>query len=332
MSTQILSQEEIDALLSSMEDGDSEAEEADGQKESELIVEPYDLTSKSTMLHDQFHALVEIYDRFTFLLQMSLATTLYKPFEVEFVSTEMVRYEEFIAAFSSPVSLCTFQIEPLIGSGLLVVETNLSFALIDCMFSGEGKPLDIKRDFTPIEKKILSKFSGSVLKNFEEAWDIVYSVKISQEAMETKPDFVHMAANEDLMIIVVFAVKWNDFSGNIHICIPYLMLEPIKEKLSATYLMGKNMENAWRNRFIDLLQETEVNVVGELGGNRLTIRDLLDFELNDTIGLDSGPEDTITIKVEGVAKYNGLPGIIKGNRAVQISGMVRENTGDSVYE
>ncbi|MBL0701287.1 MAG: flagellar motor switch protein FliM [Desulfosarcina sp.] len=331
MSNQILSQEEIDALLSSMDNGEVDVE-PDEQKEVEIVVEPYDLMSKSTVLHDQFHALVEIYDRFTFLLQTSLSSTLYKPFEIEFVSTEMVRYGEFIAAFSSPVSLCTFKLEPLIGSGLLVVEPNLAFSLIECMFSGDGAPLPEIRDFTPIERRMMAKFAGIVLKNFEEAWDIAYPVKISPDLMETKPDFVHMAANEDLMIIVLFSVKWNDFSGNIHICIPYLMIEPIKEKLSSTYMMGKNMENAWRDRFFELLQETKVNVIGELGRNKYTVRDLLNFELNDVIGLDTGPDDTITIKVEGVTKYKGFPGVITGNRAVQLSTIIRENTGNSIYE
>ncbi len=331
MSDQVLSQEEIDALLSSMDNGEVDVE-PDEQQEVDIVVETYDLMSKSTMLHDQFHALVEIYDRFTFLLQTSLASTLYKPFEIGFVSTEMVRYEEFISAFSSPVSLCTFKLEPLIGSGLLVVEPDLSFSLIECMFSGDGTPLSQVRDFTPIERRMMAKFAGIVLKSFEEAWNIAYPVKMSLDSMETKPDFVHMAANEDLMIIVLFSVKWNDVSGNIHICIPYLMLEPIKDKLSSTYMMGKNMENVWRDQFFELLQETKVNLIGELGRNKYTVRDLLNFELNDVIGLNTGPDDTITVKVEGVKKYKGFPGVIKGNRAVQISTMIRKNTGKSIYE
>ena len=331
MSKQILSQEEIDALFSSMDNGEVDVE-TDEQKEVEIVVEPYDLMSKSTTLHHQFHALVEIYDRFTFLLQTSISSVLQKSFEVNFVSTEMVRYEGFIAAFSSPVGLNTFKINPLIGSGLLVIEQKFVFSLIDCMFSGDGTSLVQQRDFTLIEKRMLAKFAGIVLSSFEEAWDIVYSVRISLEATETKLDFVHIASNEDLMIIVVFSVQWNDFSGNIHICIPYLMLEPIKNRLSAVYMRGKNMENAWRDQFIGLLQGAEVNVIGELGKSLTTVRDLLNFELNDVIGLDTGPEDTITIKVEGVTKYKGFPGVITGNRAVQLSTIIRENTGNPISE
>lgn len=331
MSEQILSQEEIDALFSSMNKGEVDLE-PDEQKEAGKAIESYDLISKRTMLHHKFHALVEIYDRFTFLLQTSISSALQKSFEINFVSTEMVRYEDFIAAFSSPVGLNTFKINPLIGSGLLVIEQKLVFSLIDCMFSGDGTPLVQQRDFTLIEKRMLAKFAGMVLSSFEEAWDIVYSVHISLEATETRPDFVHIASNEDLMLMVVFSVQWNNFSGNIHICIPYLMLQPIKDKLSATYLRGKNMENAWRDQFIRLLQDAETCVIGELGKNQVTIRDLLNFELYDVIGLDTGPEDTITIKVEGIAKYKGFPGVVNGNRAVQISTILQENTDYTNYE
>ena len=330
MSDQILSQEEIDALLSSMDNGEID-DGSDEQKEVEVVIEPYDLMSQSTMLHDQFHALVEIYDKFTYLLQTSMSLTLQKPFEVNFVSTEMVRYEEFIAAFSSPVTLITFKMEPLIGSGLLVIDQNLSFSLIDCMFSGDGSPLAQLRDFTPIEKRMMSKFAGIVLSSFEESWDIVYSIRISMDSFETKPDFVHMASNEDLMIIVVFSIQWNGFSGNIHMCIPYLMLEPVKGKLTSTYMRGKNIENVWRDHFLSLLQDAEVNVTGELGKNRSTVRDLMNLQLNDVIGLDTGPDDTISIKVEGVTKYKAFPGVIKGNRAAQLSTIIQENTGNSTY-
>ena len=324
MAEQILSQEEIDALLSAMDRGEVDLE---GDNKKESVVEDYNLTSQNTMLRSQFYALEEVYDKFATLLDQSLTSTFQRSVEVAFTSTEMIKYGEFISAFSNPTSLNIFSMDPLLGSAMLAIESKLVFSLIDCMFGGDGKPLSQAREFTLIEQRMMKKFATEVLERLEEAWSIVLPVNIALKKTETKPEFAHLANPNELMIIIVFSIKSQEFTGSLHLCLSYLMLEPIKDKLSSTYLRESDMENAWSGQLTTLLQDTEVNIIAQLGKCRQTVRDILNLQLDDVVHLGTGPEDDILLTVDGVPKYHGFPGIIKGNRAVEITKLIRKNGG-----
>jgi flagellar motor switch protein FliM len=118
------------------------------------------------------------------------------------------------------------------------------------------------------------------------------------------------------------------FSGNIHICIPYLMLEPIKDKLSSKYLPGKDQEHTWSEQLKKLLQDMPVTLTAELGMTTRSLRDLLDLRIDDVLQLNSGPEDLVTLAAGNVPKFLGFPGIIKGNRAVEIASLLQKNGGE----
>jgi flagellar motor switch protein FliM len=131
----------------------------------------------------------------------------------------------------------------------------------------------------------------------------------------------------DTMMVVVFTIKGQEFSGNFHLAIPYLVLEPIKEKLSPKYLREKDREHTWRPQLNELLKDTYVTIIAELGRTKHTVRELLNLHVNDVIKLKAGPEDFISISVDQVPKYRGYPGIIKGNRAVEIVKLINSNGG-----
>jgi flagellar motor switch protein FliM len=323
MPDQILSQEEIDALLSAMDKGDVDLEPPKGEPEAT----PYNLTSQNIMLRDQFSALEEVYDKFAALLNGSLSAMLQRSIEVEFVSTEMVKYQECISAFSSPTSFIIFTMEPLIGSALLAIEPGLVYSLIDCMFGGKGKPLGRVREFTHLEQRMIGKLAGEVLGQLQKAWQIVQSVTINVKKTETKPEYVHLVSPHDMMVVIVFAVKGKEFSGNLHFCLSYLMLETIKEKLSSKYQREKDIENTWNDPLQQLLQETPVTLIAELGRTQQTIGTILNLQTGDVILLPTGPEDHIVVSVDHVAKYLAYPGVIKGNRAVEISTLLNRNGG-----
>lgn len=315
MPDQILTQEEIDALLSAMDRGDVDIEQEKGEPEATL----YNLTSQNTILRDQFSALEEVYDKFAALLNSALSSLLQRSIEVEFVSNEMVKYQECIHAFSAPTSFIIFTMEPLIGSALLAIEPGLVYSLIDCMFGGKGRPLSRMRDFTQLEQRMIHKLALEMLGQLQKAWHIVQPVKISVKKTETKPEYVHLVSPNDMMVVIVFAVKGKEFSGNVHICISYLMLEPIKEKLSSKYQREKDIENTWSQQLQRLLQDTPVSLIAELGRTQQTVRAILNLQPDDVILLPTGPEDSIVIRVDHVPKYRAYPGVIKGNRAVEIS-------------
>jgi len=324
MSNQVLTQEEIDALLSAMERGDVDMEQ-ETKKDVEAV--PYNLTSQNLMLRDQFSALEEVYDKFTRLVQDTLSSSLQRSVVIEFVSTEMVKYQEFIGAFSSPTSFNLFSMEPLVGSALLCIEPNLVFSLIDSMFGGDGKPTTRVREFTQIELRMIKKFGSDVLIKLEQAWSSIYAIKMTLKKMETKPEFVQLVPPNDIMLIIVFALKGPEFSGNFHIAIPYLMMEPIKEELSPKYLREKDRGHTWAPQLKELLKDTFVSVIAELGKTTQTVRDLLSLQVEDVIKLKTGPDDLISISVDQVPKYQGYPGIIKGNRAVEIVKLLNTNGG-----
>ncbi len=324
MSDQILSQEEIDALLSAMDSGEVDLEE-ESKPDAEAVA--YNLTSQNIMLRDQFYALEEVYDKLATFLDTFLSTSLQRPIEAEFVSTEMVKYSECIGSFSNPTSFTIFSMDPLIGSAMLAIEPALVNSLIDCMFGGDGKPTQQVREFTLIEQRMMRKFALEVLNNLQRAWMILDPINISIKKTENKPEFVHLASPNDLMVVIVFAVKGEKFSGNLHICIPYLVLEPIRDKLSSKYLRSKDQEHTWSEQLQKLLQDMPVTLIAELGLATRSVRDLLDLRLDDVLQLDTGPEDLITLTAGNVPKFLGFPGIIKGNRAVEIVTLLQKNGG-----
>lgn len=326
MADQILSQEEIDALLSAMDSGEVEVEE-DPKPKAKAEAKAYDLTSQSLMLRDQFDALDEVYDKFVNLLNVSLTSSFQRAIEVKQISKEIVKFGEFLQAFSNPTGFSIYSMEPLIGSGLLAVEPSLAFSLIDCMFGGIGKPLAKMREFTQIEQRMLSRFYIDILRELEQAWRVAFNLKIMQKKSESKPEFVNLVNPGDLVLIFVFAVNGEEFSGNIHVCTPFLMLEPIKDKLSSRYLREKDLAHAFRSQLTVLLKDTQVDMVAEMGKTVQTIGQILELETDDIIKLNTGPQDPVTIKVQGVPKYLGLPGIIKGNRAVQVTDLVEKEQG-----
>jgi flagellar motor switch protein FliM len=327
MAEQILSQEEIDALLSAMDSGEVDLTEEKPSVKAE--VKPYDLTAQNVMIRDQFDALNEVYDKFINLMSSELSTSMQRSIEVKIVSKEVVKFHDFIQAFSNPTGFSIFSMEPLLGSALLAIEPNLVFSIIDCMFGGYGKPLEKVREFTMIEKRMLKRFSLDILKDLERAWEVAYPINISLRKSETKPEFINLVNPSDLLIIVVFSISGDEFSGNLHLATPFLMLEPIKDKLSSAYLREKEMANSFGNQLRILLRGTDLNLVAELGKTACSIRDILNLDVDDVIKLPTGPQDQVILNVESIPKYLGMPGIVKGNRAVQVTSIVETDGSES---
>ena len=325
MADQILSQEEIDALLSAMDSGEIDVVEE--KQPAAVEVRTYDLTAQNIMQRGQFDALEEVYDKFINLFQASLSNLFQRSITVKIISRETVKFGEFIKAFSNPTGFIIFGMEPLIGSSLMAFEPNLVFSLIDCMFGGNGKPLEKIREFTMIERRMLQRMALAVLKDLETAWDVAYRLRLSLRKIETKPDFVYLVNPSDQLIIVVFAISTESFTGNIHLGLPYLMLEPIKDQLSSSYLREKDRASSFGEEIRRLLGRTEVNIVAELGKTFYSVQDILNFEVDDVLRLNTGPQNSVVMSVERVPKYLGMPGVVKGSKAVQISEIIDQDQG-----
>jgi flagellar motor switch protein FliM len=195
------------------------------------------------------------------------------------------------------------------------------------MFGGEGKPIEKIREFTMIERRMLQRLATAVLKDLETAWDVAYPLRLALRKIETKPEFVYLVNPSDQLIIVVFDIRTEHFSGNIHLGLPYLMLEPIKDQLSSSYLREKDRASSFGDEIRKLLGRTEVNVVAELGTTVYSVEDILNFEVDDIIRLNTGPQNNVTVNVERVPKFLGMPGVVKGSKAVQITEVIDPDRG-----
>ena len=157
---------------------------------------------------------------------------------------------------------------------------------------------------------------------------MAYGIKFVQKKTETKPEFVNLISPNDLVLAFVFSINGEAFSGNIHICTPFLMLEPIKDKLSSRYLREKDRAHVFRDQLALLMKDTTVHLVAELGRTTHTIGQILGFEKGDVVKINTGPQDAVILNVEGVPKYQGMPGVVKGNRAVQVTEQILKDEGE----
>ena len=329
MGQQILSQEEVDALLTSVASGEVELDSPERVETKDAMSDlpVYDLTAQNIMMREQFDVLDEVHDRYSDSLRNYMGSTLGVSVEIELASTEMVKFGEFMEGLSGQTSFHTFRMAPLVGSALLAIEGSLVFFLIDCMFGGTGKSsIKQERDFTLLEQRVMRKFTGDVLKDLEKAWELVLPMEISIGKSETKQQFVRLVSPSDLVIIVMTAVSLDEFSANMLLCVPYLLLEPIREKLSYKNLRDAELGNTWTEQLKALLNESEVTIAAELGRASHTVRNILDLNKGDVIMLNTGPQDLVPVMVQKVPKFLGAAGVVAGNRAVRINSVLAGKT------
>lgn len=317
MPDQILTQEEIDALLGAIRKGEVSLEE---EKAPHGKVEPYDLTSQSISLRAQYGAMEEVYDKFISGLKDSFYFFFQQDFDIVIVSREIVKFSEILKNLSFPSYIDIFTMEPLFGSAIISIDPYLLFSFLDLMFGGKGKSIEKLRPFTPLEMNTLKRISQIVLSNFEKAWEEINPIKIYHKKTEIRPEFLHMIDPNDFVISVIFSIDKKDVSGLMNLCIPYLMLEPIKERLSYTYLRKKEVEAGWNEELKRLLGQANVEITAELGRATLSLNRIMQLKENDIIRLNRGPEDPIVLKVQGREKFWAMPGVYKGNKAVKIVG------------
>ena len=330
MGQQILSQEEVDALLTSVASGEVELDSPGEMetKDAKADLPIYDLTAQNIMMREQFDVLDEVHDRFSNSLRNYMSSSLGVSVDIELASTEMVKFGEFMEGLSGQTIFHTFKMDPLVGSALLAIEGGLVFFLIDRMFGGTGTGgVKQERDFTTLEQRVMRKFAEDVLKDLEKSWGLVLPMEISIGKSETKQQFVRLVAPNDLVIIVMTAVSLDDFSANMLLCVPYLLLEPIRDKLSFKKMRDAELGNAWKEQLKVLLNESNVTITAELGRASHTVRNILDLNKGDVIMLNSGPQDLIPVMVQKVPKFLCAAGVVAGNRAVQINSLIGGKNG-----
>lgn len=319
----ILSQEEVDALLRGISGGAIETE-------SEVYHEPgeimgYDLTSQDRIVRGRMPTLEMTNEKFARMFRTTLSSLLRKIVSVTAVSADMIKFGEFLKTLPVPTSLHLFRMDPMRGTAIFVVESKIIFTLVDIIFGGTGgEGFKIEgREFTAIENNLIKKVVISALADLEKCWMSLIDLKVSYQRTEINPQFVQIVPPTDVVVVINFEVEIEYTSGVATICIPYSMLEPIKEKLSAGFQSEQmEVDKGWTNRFKEGLIKSNVEIMVELGRSQISAKDVVNLKKGDVIQLDQYASDPLDVYVEGIIKYKGYPGNFKGNQAVKISQII----------
>ncbi|MCK9362258.1 MAG: flagellar motor switch protein FliM [Syntrophales bacterium] len=319
----ILSQEEVDALLRGISGGEVETEVVD-KTVSEGVVS-YDLTSQDRIIRGRMPTLEMMNEKFSRIFRGTMSSTLRKVVNVSAMSTDMLKFGEFMKTLPVPTSMHLFKMDPLRGSALFVFESKIIFTLVDLIFGGSGTaPYKIEgREFTPIENNLIKKIVLSALADLEVAWKSLLDIKITYLRSEINPQFAQIVPPTDVVIVINYEVELEYTTGVMSVCIPYSSLEPIREKLQAGY-QSENMEvdKVWAGRFKDYMMMAGLDIAVELGKTNINGRDLLNLQKGDVIRLNQFAADPLTAFIEGVAKYRVEPGCHKGNMAGRITELI----------
>lgn len=325
---QVLSQDEVDALLSAVNEESSEVSSVDsaldsfGRVDEDENIQPYDLTNQDRVIRGRMPILEIIYERFIRSFRVSLSNSLRKISTISMISTDLLKFGEFVNTLPIPSCMSIMRFNELRGPALVVFESKLAYAIIDSYFGGTDRPFNKieGKEFTSIELSFMKRIMDMVIEDLEEAWAPVHKIDAQYVRTEINPQFVGVVPPSDVIITTTFEVEFESASGTVMIVIPYSTIEPIKQKLSSSYQTeNDSVDSLWTQSMHQHVQSAEADVIVNLGKTELTIGDLINLKEGDVIPLNQEVSGELTIDLEGAAKFKCLIGEYKGNRAVQVT-------------
>lgn len=325
----VLSQNEIDNLLKALSSGEVDVNEM--KKSNEVQVKEYDFARPSKFSKEHLRTLEIIYDNYGRLLSTNLPIYLRKNIQVEVMNSEAVTYMEFSNALSNPVLLGIIDFEPLKGNIIMEMATKLGYAIIDRMLGGEGEPLEKTREFSEIELLIIERIMTSCVELMREPWENVLDVNPRLQRIETNPQFAQIIQPSEMIAIVTINIKIGDVEGLINLCLPYLTLEPVMDKLNTKFWYS-NMQDSDGETYSDdiesLISKAMVPVTTVLGHSSINVSDFMSIQPGDIIRLDTKVDDELDVYVGDIKKFTALPGSSGKKYAVRLTSVIREEQED----
>jgi flagellar motor switch protein FliM len=326
MNEHILSQEEVDALLQGITGEGQPLESEEGGGES---VRSYELASQERIVRGRMPTLEIINERFARNLRVGLFNFLRKSPEISIGSIKAQKYSAFLREIVVPTNFNIVSVRPLRGTGLIVCDPTLVFAVIDALFGGSGKfHTRIEgRDFSPTEQRIILRLLEVLMHEYCQAWQGVYPLELEYQRSEMQPQFATIATPSEVVVSTSFTLEIGDTVGTLHFCIPYATLEPIRDVLYST-IQGDAGEpdRRWVKLMTAQIQAAEVELVAELAQAPATVEQLLSFKAGDFIELDL--QHAIQAKVSGVPVLECHYGTSNGKYALKVDHlMASSNTG-----
>lgn len=320
MNQQILSQDEVDALLQGIT-GESQPSERDEAPVGDI--RNYDLASQERIVRGRMPTMEVINERFARNIRSGLFNLIKKSPEVAIGGIKVLKYSAFLREIVVPTNFNIVSLKPLRGSGLIVCDPTLVFAVIDALFGGAGKfHTRIEgRDFSPTEQRVISRLVGVICDEYKKAWQGIYPLELACQRSEMQPQFANIATPSDIVVAASFTLEIGESSGTVHICIPYSALEPIRDVLYSS-VQGEtiNPDKRWIDLLTTQIQAAEVQLVAELATAPATVEQLLAFKPGDFIELDLDP--AIQAKVDGVPVLDCHYGTANGRYAIKIDRLI----------
>lgn len=317
MNQQILSQDEVDALLQGIT---GESQKLDEAPVDDGAVRNYDLASQERIVRGRMPTMEIINERFARNIRIGLFNFIRKSPEISIGSIKVQKYSAFLREIVVPTNFNIVSVRPLRGSGLIVCDPTLVFAVIDALFGGAGKyHTRIEgRDFSPTEQRIIGRLVDVITAEYKKAWTGIYPLELDYQRSEMQPQFANIATPSEIVVASSFTLEIGDASGTIHFCIPYATLEPIRDVLYST-IQGDAAEpdRRWVNLMKQQIQSAEVELIAELAQAPATVEQLLSFKVGDFVELDL--HQAIQAKVVGVPVFDCHYGTSNGKYALKVN-------------
>ena len=317
MNQHILSQDEVDALLQGIT---GESQKLDTAVVDNSAIRLYDIASQERIVRGRMPTMEIINERFARNIRVGLFNMIRKSPEISIGSIKVQKYSAFLREIVVPTNFNIVSVQPLRGSGLIVCDPTLVFAVIDALFGGAGKyHTRIEgRDFSPTELRIITRIIEVITAEYKKAWQGIYPLELEYQRSEMQPQFANIATPAEVVVATSFTLEIGDTSGTIHFCIPYATLEPIRDILYST-IQGDAVEpdRRWVNLMKEQIQSAEVELVAELAHAPATVEQLLALKAGDFIELDM--RQSVEAKVAGVPVLDCHYGISNGKYALKVN-------------
>lgn len=324
--SEVLSQNEIDALLSALNSGEISVHEIKEEKE-EKKVKDYNFKIPNKFAKDHTRTLQIMHENFARLLQTYLSGYLRALVQIEVISVDQLTYNEFSNSMPNPSVLGIVDFTPLTGSIIVEITPSISFAMIERVLGGTGHAFERARGFTEIELCLIEKIMGQIITFFRDPWKNVIELKPRLKKIETNPQFAQIMSPNETVALITLNTKVGNIEGMIHICIPHLVIEPVIPKLSTKFWFSgitKEITNNDLKTIEKRIHTTLLPIKVVLGTNDITVRDFMELQVGDVIPLDSAVNEDLSIFIGNTLKFHGKPGLKKNKVAVKITKVLKK--------
>ncbi len=316
MSQDFLSQEEVDALLKGVT---GESDEAAPEDQATGGVKPYDLGRQERIVRGRMPTLELVNERFARYLRIGLFNYMQRNTEISLGPVRVQKYSDFIRNLVVPTNLNLVQVKPLRGTGLVVLDPNLVFLVVDNMFGSDGRfhSRVEGRDFTPTEQRIIQGLLRVIFSEYEKSWKPVYPLSFEYIRSEMNTQFANIATPSEIVLAVTFTIELSGASAEMHICLPYSMMEPIRDMLSSSMHSEQlSSDKHWTTTLTRQLQGAEVELVAPLCSARITLGDIMNMKVGDVVPVSI--PDTLSVAVDGIPVMECRYGLRNGQYALKV--------------